>query len=763
MTNIGKAYSGILDDHHGRPQHILIVDDEPRICSSLRLLLEGPERDIIECGTGSEALAILTSREIDLVLLDINLPDISGLEVMEWIALNNIPASVIMVSADGHIDSAIRALRSGAVEFVRKPHELEEIQHKVENALHRRRLEQGHVLLAARLEQSERLHRFMVESSPDLIYTLDEEGRFIFINGRVESMLGYSRDELIGSYYTVIVHEEDLDQAVYAFTERRNDDRATSNIEVRLRCKNDRYRHFESRHVVAMLSATGMHENGHTGQEELAKRFMGTYGVARDVTERKLAEDTINFQALHDHLTQLPNRRLFKDRLELSMAQSNRYGGVVGVMFIDLDRFKLVNDTHGHAEGDELLKNVAQRLSGCVRASDTLARQGGDEFTILLPDLFQAEGAAVIAEKILEELKLPFTVAGQDFRATASIGISVYPRDGENADLLLKNADIAMYKVKANGKNGYMFFTTEMNSCYHERISLENELRQAIQNSEFELHYQPQVSMNSSRIVGMEALIRWRHPMHGLLNPSGFIDMAEEIGLISAITDWVLDEACRQLSLWRAQGLNDLRIAVNVSPQEFNNDDVVERIVSSLTRYQLPGHVLDVEITENLLLHDVTGVINKVRHLRERGIRISIDDFGTRYSSLNYLRKFPFDTIKIDKSFVRDLVEHHGSSPIIHAVIGIARGFGMHLLAEGIETAYQMNALQELGCEEMQGYFFSKPLPSAEVERLLFEPNWWETTVVSPGDELTPSLAPLNKRVKPKRLLDGSAEFRLIR
>lgn len=733
MTNLDKPYSNHSSDWQEQPQRILIVDDEPRMRSSLRLLLEGEGRDILESATGLSALTTLKNQEIDLVLLDINLPDISGLEVTEWIANNKIPTSVIMVSADAQIDSAIRALRSGAVEFVRKPHELEEIQLKVENTLRRRRIERSHILMTARLEQSERLHRFLVESSPDLIYTLDHEGRFIFINGRVESLLGYLRNELIGSHYTVIIHEEDLEHAVYAFTERRSDDRATSNIEIRLKCKNNRYRHFESRHIVAMLSAMGIYQKGQDGHDGQSKRFMGTYGVARDVTERKIAEDTINFQALHDHLTHLPNRRLFKDRLELSLIQSKRYGGMVGVMFIDLDRFKLVNDTHGHAEGDELLKNVAQRLLKCVRASDTLARQGGDEFTVLLPDLFQAEDASLIAEKILEELKLPFNVVGQDFSASASIGISIFPRDGECADLLLKNADIAMYRVKASGKNGYRFFTKDMNACYHERISLENELRQAIQKSEFVLHYQPQINVNSSRIVGLEALIRWRHPVHGLLDPSSFIDMAEEIGLIGAITDWVLNEVCRQHVAWRAMGLNDLRIAVNVSPQEFNNSNVVERIVSHLARYDLPEHVLDVEITENLLLHDDSGVIEKVRHLRERGIRISIDDFGTRFSSLNYLQKFPVSTIKIDKSFVRDLVEHHNSSPIIHAIIGIARGFRLQLVAEGVETYYQMKTLQELGCEEMQGFYFSRPLPAGEVVRLLLDSSRGGTACFASG------------------------------
>jgi len=720
MTSLTGTYSKPTFELQTR-RRILIVDDEARMRSSLRLLLEGEDRIMLESATGRDAIEILTSQEIDLLLLDINLPDISGLEVLEWITANHISTSVIIVSADVHIDSAIRATRSGAVDFIRKPQELDKIEHKVANVLQRRSLERRHVLMTARLEQSERLHRFLVESSPDLIYTLDHKGRFIFVNSRVESLLGYSRDELIGNSYTLIVHEEDLEHARYAFTERRSDERATSNIEVRLKCKDSLYRRFECRYIVAMLSAMGIYDAPDNGQEEQARRFMGTYGVARDVTERKLAEETISFQALHDHLTHLPNRRLFKDRLELAISHSLRKGGVIGVMFIDLDRFKLVNDTYGHAEGDELLKKVAQRLLRSVRTSDTLARQGGDEFTILLPDLVIAEDATLIAKKILEDFAGPFSVASQEFRTTASIGISVFPRDGETAELLLKNADIAMYKVKSSGKNSYAFFTHEMNSSYHERISLENELHQAIQNKEFELHYQPQINVTSNRIVGVEALIRWRHPMHGLLNPSSFIDMAEELGLISSITDWVLGEACRQLVRWRAQGMNDLRIAVNVSPQEFNNDDVVERIVSQLKRYHLPEEVLDIEITENLLMHDDSGVIDKLRRLRERGIHISIDDFGTRYSSLNYLRRFPVNTIKIDKSFTRDLDERRSSIPIINAIIGIARGFGLHLLAEGVETAFQMKTLQELGCEEMQGFFFSKPLPAHEVEILLLE------------------------------------------
>jgi diguanylate cyclase (GGDEF)-like protein/PAS domain S-box-containing protein len=705
-------------DGVGQLQRILIVDDEPRLRSSLRQLLVGEDRDILECGTGGDAITALKSQDTDLVLLDIHLPDISGLDLMEWIANFTTSTRVIMVSADANIDSAIRAMRGGAVEFVRKPYDLEEMQLKVDNALHRSRLERINALMTARLECSERMHRFLVENSPDLIYTLDANGCFMFINGRVESLLGYSRDELIGCKYTRIVYEEDLSVAHWAFTERRRDNRAITNVEVRLKDKNSLHL-FKPRLIVMSVSAIGVYDDDCGNNDPLERRFLGTYGVARDISERKKAEETISFQALHDHLTHLPNRSLFKDRLEHSLSQAKRNGGQVGVLFIDLDRFKLVNDTYGHAEGDDLLKNVAQRLRNCVRAGDTLARQGGDEFTVLLPDLSGTEGASIIAEKILDILKTPFQVKGQEFRITASIGIALYPQHGNIADVLLKNADIAMYEVKASGKNDYLCFTDKMNVCHHERISLENELRQAINCPEFELYYQPQVSIRGDRIVGLEALIRWRHPTHGLLSPDSFIDMAEESGLVSNITDWVLAEACGQMATWLERGLGDLRMAVNVSPVEFERSDFVERIKSNLARFHLPASCLELEITENLLLNDDSSIIDKMRQLHKQGVRISIDDFGTRYSSLNYLRKFPISSIKIDQSFVRELVEGVHVSPILHAILGIARGFGLHLVAEGVETPFQMKTLSELGCDEMQGYLFSKPIPGVEIEKVL--------------------------------------------
>jgi len=698
-------------------QRILIVDDEPRYRSAYRELLAGTGRIIEECSTGREAILRLDRRDIDVVVLDLKLPDIDGAEIMAWLSRNGISTSVVVFSANESIDSAIHALRQGAFEFIRKHSDPNDLIQSVDRALRRNRLEREHAVMTATLEQSERLHRFLVEQSPDLIYTLDDNGHFIFVNSRVESLLGYRREELLGQHYSLIVHEDDIEQARYAFNERRIGERATTNFEVRLINKQNGVQHFDNRMVVAILSSQGIY----MPEKDISQQhFLGTSGFARDITERKRAEETINFQAFHDLLTGLPNRTLFMDRLELALPQAKRRNQRVGVMFLDIDRFKLINDTYGHLEGDKLLKEFAQRTRNCLRSGDTLARQGGDEFTVLLPDISNTEDVTMIARKMLAELKLPFTVADKDFIATVSIGIAIYPEDGETPEDLIRNADLAMYQTKSQGKNGYLEFTSSMNTTHVERLSLENDLRQALkQGEQFELYYQPQISLSKRCVVGLEALIRWNHPTQGMINPDSFIPLAEETGMIVQLSDWVLGAGCAQLAKLRSMGFTKLRLGINLSPREFERGDLFERITTPLGAHGLPPEMLEIEITESLLMKDAEAVIAKVRQLRRAGIRISIDDFGTRFSSLNYLRRFSVNSIKIDQSFIRDICATHGSSGIVHAIMGLARSFGLGVLAEGVENVTQLNALSGLGCDEMQGFHFSRPLPVDQLEKFL--------------------------------------------
>ncbi|MBP6070543.1 MAG: EAL domain-containing protein [Candidatus Accumulibacter sp.] len=711
-------FSPQIPDIQQTSSSILIVDDEERIRAVYRQLLTAEGRRIEECGTGREAQRRLDRRDVDVLILDLNLPDINGLEVMQWMVDKHVPTAVVVFSGDESIDSAIRALRHGAFEFIRKHGDPGELIDTVARVLRRRQIEREHALMTVRLEHSERLHRFLVERSPDIIYTLDRNGSFIFVNGRVEALLGYMPAELLGKHYSVVVHPDDLEHARFAFNERRIGDRASTNVEVRLQTKTQGVRHFENRTIVTILSAQGLY----TAEEGPANlHFMGTSGVARDITDRKKAEETIAFQAFHDLLTGLPNRILFKDRLGVALTQAKRKGKRVGVMFIDIDRFKLVNDTYGHHEGDELLKCFAQRARSCLRSGDTLARQGGDEFTVLLPDLGAGEDAGVIAAKMLAELKRPFKIAGLDFFTTVSIGISLYPDNGKTPEVLLRNADIAMYQIKGKGKNGYLQYMPEMHSGHSMRITLESDLRNALKRGDqFELYYQPQIDFSQRRTIGMEALIRWHHPIHGLMTPDAFIPLAEETGMIVDLGEWVVDQALRQLASWRHKGFTGLQLAINLSPKEFERDDLPERILQRISAYAIPAAAVDIEITESLLMKDAEKNISIVKQLRNCGLRVSIDDFGTRYSSLNYLRRFPITSIKIDQSFVRDLnPTNYSSTSIIHAISCIARSFGLRILAEGVETEAQRKLLSDLACNDMQGFLFSQPLPAAEFEHFL--------------------------------------------
>ncbi len=435
---------------------------------------------------------------------------------------------------------------------------------------------------------------------------------------------------------------------------------------------------------------------------------MGTgHDLMRSITVRK--QDHLYRLAHFDTLTGLPNRLLFFDRLQQALAQAARHGTLLGVMLLDLDRFKTINDSFGHAAGDALLQEVGRRIGGCIRDEDTVARLGGDEFTLLLPDVRQTQHVALVASKIIDALQQPFQLSGYEVTVNTSIGIALYPHD-RDAGTLIKHADSAMYKSKEDGGNGYRFYTGEMDSAGLRRLSMEGQLRKAIARGELVLHYQPQTELASGHILGAEALVRWQHPELGMISPAEFIPLAEETGLIVPIGEWVLRNACAQNRVWQDAGLQPLRVAVNVSARQFQHSDLHETIYTALKDSGLDAPFLEVELTESILMQNTAASLQALHALSAMGTQISIDDFGTGYSSLAYLKRFPIDMLKIDRQFVQDIAADPDNAVIVQAIIALAHALGIKAIAEGVESEAQIAFLHAHDCDAIQGYYVSEPL-----------------------------------------------------
>lgn len=449
------------------------------------------------------------------------------------------------------------------------------------------------------------------------------------------------------------------------------------------------------------------------------KKITHYMGIYSDNSKIKKAQETIRTMAYYDPLTGLPNRSLFRDRLQQSMSQMKRQGQLLAVLFLDLDRVKLINDTLGHHIGDLLLKAVAERLVYCLREGDTVARLGGDEFMLLLPGIDHVNDVIKLTEKILEELKPSFRINGHDLYITASIGISIFPYDGTDVETLSKNADTAMYRAKRHGRNNYQIFVPSMNEEAFEQLKLDNSLRRALERGEFLLHYQPQVSLATGEITGMEALVRWNHPEFGLIPPKKFIQWAEDTGLINPLGEWVLREACTQNRTWQTNGLPRLRVAVNLSANQFKDQDFVHHVEKALEESNLAPDCLDLELTESVIMENVGHSLRAPHDLRAMGVRFSIDDFGTGYSSLSYLKHFPVNTLKLDQSFVRDLSTDPNDAAIATAVIALGHSLNLTVLAEGVETDQQLEILKDLKCDKIQGFLFSQPLEAPAFENLV--------------------------------------------
>jgi len=554
------------------------------------------------------------------------------------------------------------------------------------------------------LRVSERRYRALFERNLAGVYRTTIEGRILDCNESFARIFGYSsREEVLRqAAWDFYIRPEDRQAAVAKLIERQS----LTNYELCLRRKD------------ASLVWVLQNENLVEGQDGLLSVIEGTI---IDISERKRAEEQVKHLAFHDPLTNLPNRLLFNDRLTLAVAQAHRHNQRLAVLFLDLDRFKVINDSLGHSVGDELLRQVAERIQEHVREGDTVARLGGDEFTLLVPGITAEEDAAKIARKICEAIHDPFWIDGRELFVTTSVGVSVYPSDGHDSETLIRNADSAMYRAKEQGRDNYQLYTPAMNAKAVERLSLESRLRQAVANEELELHFQPFIDLKTAELLGAEALLRWRHPELGLIPPGEFIPIAELSGLIVPIGEWVLRTACAEARKWHEKGFQGLTVSVNLSSRQFQQSDLVSQVTHALDETGLEPDKLDLEITESNAMQNAEHSINMLWGLKKQGVRISMDDFGTGYSSLNYLKRFPIDRIKLDQSFVRDLPSDKDDAAIAMAVIAMGRSLELAVIAEGVETEEQLAFLKGQNCDQLQGFLLSKPLPPEAFDRFLDE------------------------------------------
>jgi diguanylate cyclase (GGDEF)-like protein/PAS domain S-box-containing protein len=554
-----------------------------------------------------------------------------------------------------------------------------------------------------RIEDQLRRLAAIVESSDDAIISETLDGTIATWNGGAERMYQYSSAETIGRSASMLLCPGQSNE-VSGILERVKQGESVNHFETVRSQKGGNTINVDLT-VSPISDATG--------------KIVGASGIARDITARKQAEVRMVHLAQHDALTDLPNRVLLMDRLSQLAKASQRTSSKFAVVFIDLDRFKEVNDSLGHDVGDLLLQKLAKRFSSAVRAEDTCARIGGDEFVVLFQGLHKVHDAVLLAEKLASCLDEPVTLDGHELTVTASMGISIYPDDGTNGMEMLRSADAAMYQAKGAGRNSYQFYTDDLNQRAMEMLSIENALRRAIERQEFVLHYQPQVDFASGAVVGAEALIRWNHPELGLLMPVQFISIAEERGLIVPIGNWVIGEAARQAAVWGDSAKLSFPIALNVSAVQFRQKDFVEYLAESVRKHGIAPHLIELELTERIVMHDAETTIEILKRIHDLGFGLSIDDFGTGYSSLSYLRRFPIDKIKIDQSFVSDVTEDENAASIVNAIIGLARSLKLKVIAEGVQTKEQLELLRAQRCDQAQGFLFSPGLASREFEELV--------------------------------------------
>lgn len=791
------------------PAVVMVVDDDEAARLMMIITLEQAGFHVIDAADCASARRIFELQKLDIVLLDVLLPDGDGFslcsEFLQHPRGRDLP--IAMVTGLDDVQSIRMAYQSGATDFITKPVSLGTLPYRIQYILRA-----SHAFFD--LSVSESKTRALLSAIPDIImrvqrngvvldmqvgsyvYDMDEwiyhvqgealgrlpPGVHTAIASAIEAALdGYgmqmlefqwSQDADRERFWEARIILRDIDEVLIVareITQRKKQD-----AELRLSAKvfegtneaimitdaqlniisvNRAYEtimgfseaeviglnaraqgtklntHGFFRNLISILNEQGHWQGELENQRKNGEVFPSWYSISQvtnaqgdpenyiaifnDITEYKNSRAQIEFLANHDNLTGLPNRVLLNDRLEMAINAARRHTQKVGVLFIDLDRFKNVNDSLGHSVGDQLLKEAGSRLSAIVRNGDTVSRLGGDEFVVLFPNVRNDVHLVDLTIQLRDILQLPYSVGGISLHTTPSIGISIFPDDGDNVNTLIKNADAAMYLAKEKGRNNYQFYKPALNSRTLDRLKLESDLRLALQDGGFELQYQPQVCADDGRLCGAEALVRWRHAERGLVSPADFIPLAEETGLIIPLGEWVFTEAVRQAATWRRQGLQDMVVAVNISAVQFRQEDFVQRIQDILQRENAASETIELELTESVLMHDMESSIQTLNSLRDLGFRIAIDDFGTGYSSLNYLRRLPINVLKIDQSFVREMLQEPASLAIVESIIALAHALGKDTIAEGVETEAELEMLKDRHCKIIQGYYFSKPLPVA--------------------------------------------------
>ena len=684
---------------------VLVADDDPVMRLLMLEMLGQVGLDGIEAEDGRQAVERFQSMAPDLILMDVDMPNMDGFSACREIRRieTGVAVPIIMVTGGDDIEAVTNAYEVGATDFVSKPINWPILGHRV-----------LYVLRASdaivRLRIADAHNRAVLAAIPDTFFRLSKEGYYLDYERGHDATAALPVDHCVGKHIAEVLPQEIADRLLEQM-QVVLDTQHIRSVDYEL-IRFGAVQHFEAR-----LVATGANE---------------VLGLVRDISERKRTEEQIRRLAYCDSLTGIPNRQAFLETLERELHRSKIGNKKFAVLFMDLDAFKRINDTLGHNVGDHLLKIVSERLRETIRPSDlvsrgdqshNLARLGGDEFTILIPDLERVENALNVAHRVKDAMRRPFMIEGHEIFVTASIGISLFPEDGDDCDSLLKYADTAMYHAKNCGKNNAKLYSSSLTMQIMSHVKLEVGLRKALKNEELYLLYQPQIDVRTSEIVGVEALVRWRHPERGIISPTEFIPLAEETGLIVPIGEWVLRTACVQARQWQKATKRALRMAVNLSAKQFKDENLTQIVVSALNDTGLEPRLLELELTEGTLMDDARATMATLEQLRAIGVFLSIDDFGTGYSSMNYLKRFDVRALKIDKSFICGLPQDSENAAITRAIIAMAHGLKMIVVAEGVETDEQLVMLEEYGCDLVQGFYLGHPSPHETITQMLHKTN----------------------------------------